>query len=109
MLIILFFNLKIILCLHKIAINYLLSPFYMLFFHLYYITFSCFFCFPLYDNVYPKFKKGQSMKSDFIFENCYKRMGFSKENSCYLMKDLKKKKRFAVAWKQTNRKYTWSL
>ena len=46
------------------------------------------------------------MKSDFIFENCYKRIGFSKENSYYLMKDLKEKKRFAVACKQINRKYT---
>ena len=29
---------------------------------------------------------------DFIVENCYKRIGFSKENSYYSMKRLKKKK-----------------
>ena len=28
---------------------------------------------------------------DFIFENCYKRIGFSKESSCYSMKRLKEK------------------
>ena len=27
---------------------------------------------------------------DFIFETCYKRIGFSKENSCYSVKRLKK-------------------
>ena len=41
---------------------------------------------------------------DFIFENYHKRMGFSKENSYYSMKLLKKKKRFLVACKQINRK-----
>ena len=40
---------------------------------------------------------------DFIFENYHKRMGFSKENSYYSMK-LLKKKRFLVACKQINRK-----
>ena len=39
---------------------------------------------------------------DFIFENYYKRVGFSKESSCYSMKHLKKKKRFLVARKQIN-------
>ena len=38
---------------------------------------------------------------DFIFENYY-RVVFSKENSYYLMKHLKK--RFIVARKQINRK-----
>ena len=28
---------------------------------------------------------------DFIFENCYKQTGFSKENSYYSMKNQKKK------------------
>ena len=40
---------------------------------------------------------------DFIFENYYKRTGFSKESSYYSMKHLKKK-RFIVARKQINRK-----
>ena len=40
---------------------------------------------------------------DFIFENYYKRIGFSKENSYYSMKFLKKK-RFIVARKKLNRK-----
>ena len=33
---------------------------------------------------------------DFIFENYHKRMGFSKENSYYSMKLLKKKKDFLL-------------
>ena len=41
---------------------------------------------------------------DFIFENYYKRIGFSKENSYYSMKRLKKI--FIVVWKQINRKNT---
>ena len=43
---------------------------------------------------------------DFIFENYYKRIGFSKENSYCSMKRFKKKKkkRFVVACKQINRK-----
>ena len=39
---------------------------------------------------------------DFVFENYYQRIGFSKENSYYSMKRLKK--RFIVACKQINRK-----
>ena len=39
-----------------------------------------------------------------LFENYYKRIGFSEENSYYSMKGLKKKKkRFVVASKQINR------
>ena len=38
---------------------------------------------------------------DFIFENCYKRIGLSKKNSCYSMK-LEKK--ITVPCKQINRK-----
>ena len=41
---------------------------------------------------------------DFIFGNYYKRIGFSKENSCYSMKRLRK--RFFVACEQINRKNT---
>ena len=33
---------------------------------------------------------------DFIRKNYYKRIGFSKENSYYSMKHLKKKKRFVA-------------
>ena len=40
---------------------------------------------------------------DFIFENYYKRIGFSKENGYYSMKRLKKK-RFVVTCEQINRK-----
>ena len=39
----------------------------------------------------------------FIFENYYKRIAYSKENSYYSMKSLKRK-RFIVACKQVNRK-----
>ena len=41
---------------------------------------------------------------DFIFESYYKRIGFAKERSYYLMKRLKK--RFVVACNQINRKNT---
>ena len=45
---------------------------------------------------------------DFIFEDYYKRIGFSKENSYYSTKRLKKKRKkgFLVACEQTNRKNT---
>ena len=45
---------------------------------------------------------------DFIFENYYKIIGFSKENSYYSMKclKLKKKRRLIVPCKQINRKIT---
>ena len=39
----------------------------------------------------------------FIFENYYKRIGFSKKNSYYSMKCFTKK-RFVVAYKQINTK-----
>ena len=41
----------------------------------------------------------------FVFENYYKRIGFSKE-SYYSMKRLKKKKRFFVSCEQISRKNT---
>ena len=41
---------------------------------------------------------------DFIFQNYYKQIEFSKENSYYSMKHLKKK--IIVACKQINRKNT---
>ena len=54
-------------------------------------------CFPLYNNVYPKYcqsyEKDVNEIKDFIFANYYKRIGFSKENSYYSMKRLKKKKK----------------
>ena len=34
---------------------------------------------------------------DFIFENYYKQIGFSEENSCYLMESLQKKDLFLLA------------
>ena len=42
---------KIRLCLYKIAINYLLFPFFMVFFYFYKIIFLNFSCFPMYNNV----------------------------------------------------------
>ena len=42
---------------------------------------------------------------DFIFKNYYKQIGFSKENSYYSMKHLKKK-RLIVACEQISRKNT---
>ena len=49
---------------------------------------------------------------DFIFENFCNRIGFSKENSYYLVEHLKRKKnikRFIDACKQINRKKFRSL
>ena len=45
---------------------------------------------------------------DFIFENYYKRIAFSRENNYCSLKHLKKKrkKKFAIACKQINRKNT---
>ena len=40
----------------------------------------------------------------FIFDNCYKKIGFSEENCYYWMKHLKKDKIFIVACKQCNRR-----
>ena len=48
--------------LYKIVINYLLLPFFMLFIHVYKILFFNFFCFPVYDDIYPKYC--QSNKKD---------------------------------------------
>ena len=33
---------------------------------------------------------------EFLFENYYKRIGFTKEDSYYLLKKQKKKKRFGI-------------
>ena len=51
----------------------------------------------IYNNVYPKYCLKMKNKKipinetkDFIFENYYKRIGFSKESSCYSIKRLKK-------------------
>ena len=70
----------------------------MLFLRLYKIHFLLF-CFPIQDNLYPKYcksyKKCQSLKSrDFIFESYYKRISISKEENYYTMKWLKKKDLF---------------
>ena len=43
---------------------------------------------------------------DFIFENYYKRIGFSKENSYYSMKFLKKKKDLLLPAKNLTEKNT---
>ena len=51
------FTLKIKIFLCKIVINYLLSPFFMVFFHLYNIVFLLL-CFPISNNVYPKCCQG---------------------------------------------------
>ena len=40
----------------------------------------------------------------FIFENYYKRIGFSKENSHYSINCFKKSKRFILACKKVNKK-----
>ena len=57
--------------------------------------FFYFLCFPIYNNVYPKYfqiykKMSINEIKDFIFESYYE-IEFSKESSCYSMKLLKKK------------------
>ena len=78
----------------------------MLFFYLYlFFYFLCSFIYKLcFLNIARATKKMYVNEiKDFIFENYYKRIGFSKGNSYYSMKRLKKK-RFIVACKQINRK-----
>ena len=66
--------------LYEIVINYLLSPFFMLFIHLYAIQSL-------------RAIKKMSVKEiiEFIFENYYKRIGLFKENSYYSMNYQKRK------------------
>ena len=59
----------------------------------------------IYPNVYPLIKMSVNEIRDVIFENYYKRIGFSKENSYHSMKCLTKKI-FIVVCKQINRKNT---
>ena len=70
--------------LYKIVINYLLSPFLMLFFRLYNIFFT-FFCFPNVINFILNVARAIKKMSvnevrDIIFEKYYKSTGFSKSN-----------------------------
>ena len=39
---------------------------------------------------------------DFVRENCYKQIEFTKENSYYSMESQKKKKRFTIICNQIN-------
>ena len=92
MLIILFLLSKIKRYLYKIAINYLLFPFSMLF------IFDSFVLL-IYNEVY--FEHTQSYKKDenmtikevkkFIFEKDYRGIGFPKQNGYYSKKNQKKK------------------
>ena len=95
MLIILFYFQNETFFLYKIAINYLLSPLFMLFLYLFKIFFFYFtFCVFLYIiyilNITKAIKKiSVNEIKDFIFQNYYKGIGFSKENNYYLMKHFK--------------------
>ena len=95
--------------LYKIVINYLLLPFFMLFIHVYKILFFNFFCFPVYDDIYPKYC--QSNKKDVGPGNqklyLWKLFRFSVENNYHSIKRLKKKT-LIFSCKQINRKNTWS-
>ena len=64
----------------------------MLFIHLHKTFFLNFLCFPIYNNDTTKTIKNMSINEikDCIFENYYKRIGFSTESSYYSMKRLKK-------------------
>ena len=81
-----FFTLKIRLFLYKTAISYLLSSLFMIFCHLC-KRFHLYFSYFLYTIMYilnitrVSIKKSVNKIGDFIFENYYKRICFSKENS----------------------------
>ena len=67
-------------------------------------------CFPIYYNVYAKHCQSYKKMSvneieDFIFENYYKRIGFSNENSYYSMKSLKKEYLFLLTKTLREKKY----
>ena len=77
------FTLKIKNFLCKIVINYLLSPFFMVFFHLYNIVFY-FYVFLYLIMCVLNVARAVKKKSvneirDFIFENYYKKFGFLKK------------------------------
>ena len=75
--------------------------------HLYKIYFFTSFCFPIYNNVYPKYFQRYKKRSineirDLIFENC-KLTAFSKENNFHSMKRLKEKYLLLLASKLTEK------
>ena len=82
--------------LYGIVINYLLFPFFILFFLSLYEFFFFTFCVFLFIikyilNIDRGIKKiSVNEIRDFFFEKYYKGNGFSKENSYYLMQQLKK-------------------
>ena len=84
------FTLKITLCLYKIAISYISSPFFMLF--LISIKSFNFFCFPIYNIAKAIKEVSVNEIRDFVFGNYYKRIGIFKENSYYFMRRLKNRK-----------------
>ena len=74
----------------------MLSPSFLLFFHLYKVIFLLLFVFPIYNNVYPKYCQSYKKMSVneikyFNFGNYYEEIGFSKEHSYYSIKCLKRK------------------
>ena len=85
----------------------MLSPFVHTIFFILIRSYFYWFCFLIYNNIYPKYLQNykkyvcQEIR-DFIYKNYYKRIGFSKENIYYLMKHLKKK-RIVVACKQIDK------
>ena len=89
------FTLKIGLWSYKIAISYLLFPFFMLFFHVFEIILFYFFAFLyriMYALNYASVVKKMSVNEirDLVYENYFKQIGFHKENSYYSMRRLKK-------------------
>ena len=61
-----------------------------------------FLCFPINNDVYPKHYQGYNKDEcqqirDFIYENYYKQIEFSKEGSYYLWKRLKKERLLLLA------------
>ena len=82
-------NFKIRLCLYKIVMNNLLSPFFYISFFFYWFCFSNIIMYNL--NIASTVKKISVNKlRNFVFENCYKQIAFIKERSYYSMKPLTK-------------------
>ena len=87
------FILKIRLFLYKIAVKYLLSPFFYAIFSTLKDHFFTFFPSSQYNHVYLRYYLRYTVDEirDFIIENFNKRIGFSKESSYYSMHNQKKK------------------
>ena len=97
MLMILLLLFKIMLCLYKIAINYLLSPFFYAIYSFMEGHFNIKNAYSRYCRRYEKMTVKEL--KNFIHENYYRQIQFPKENSYYSMKHHKKTNLLLLATK----------